>query len=167
LGFEAPNLRQTKEEEKRARRKGHHRIVKLFSRDKPQPFSMERLEKKWDVCSPYISPKYGDMRGLPPVYISAGWTTHLLVSFCQQQRLTNVFALKSGDGEALLGDIRAYYDRCREAGVDAELFLGKNMDHDYQFLFSIAFVPDPEIDRYWEELRTWLRRHSILGGASS
>jgi hypothetical protein len=88
----------------------------------------------FDICSPYISPVYGDLRGFPPLLVSAG------------------------DVEPLLGDIMRYYNKAVEVGVEAELDLGVNMNHDYQFFFSAVAMNDPQIPRFWGVAREWVHR---------
>jgi transposase-like protein len=43
----------------------------------PEDGREDRQPAVFDICSPYISPVYGDMRGLPPLLITTGWN-HLL-----------------------------------------------------------------------------------------
>jgi len=67
-----------------------------------------------DIRSPFISPLYGDMHGLPPIMLTAG------------------------SEEPLLGDIQALYDKCLEAGVQVELDVAQHMDHAYQVFHEPA-----------------------------
>lgn len=60
-----------------------------------------------DCCSPYISPLYGDLEGLPPLFITAGGY------------------------ETLLSDATRLADKAREAGVDVTLKVGPKMCHCY------------------------------------
>jgi hypothetical protein len=85
----------------------------------------------FDICSPYISPVYGDMRGFPPLLISAGTKPRLLLAL---RMGVHQPGSRAGDVEPLLGDIMRYYHKAVDAGVEAEMDLGKNMNHDYQVL---------------------------------
>lgn len=60
-----------------------------------------------DLTLPYISPLYGDLSGLPPLYISAG------------------------GHETLLSDSMRFAEKAHEAGVDATLSIGEGLFHCY------------------------------------
>ena len=63
-----------------------------------------------DTHDPRVSPLYGDMTGLPPVTI-----------YC-------------GDRELLYPDITRACNKLLEAGVDADLIVGRGLNHDYPLM---------------------------------
>jgi acetyl esterase/lipase len=90
-------------------------------------------ETRPDVLSPYISPLYGDMHGLPPVMLTAG-----------------------GE-EPLLADIRALHDKCVEAGLEVELDVGEHMNHAYQVFHDPS--AHREIERSIQAVGRFVWRH--------
>jgi acetyl esterase/lipase len=86
-----------------------------------------------DVLSPYISPLYGDMHGLPPVMLTAG-----------------------GE-EPLLADIRALHAKCVEAGLEVELDVGEHMNHAYQVFHDPS--AHREIERSIQAVGRFVWRH--------
>jgi acetyl esterase/lipase len=65
---------------------------------------------KHDPGNPLISPLYGDLRGLPPLYISVG------------------------ENEKMLDDAVSFADKAKKAGVEVTLNVGKGMVHCYPAL---------------------------------
>jgi acetyl esterase/lipase len=63
-----------------------------------------------DVKNPYISPLFGDLTGLPPIYINAG------------------------EDDELFDDARMYYEKAKASGVDITFQKGENMIHCYPLL---------------------------------
>jgi hypothetical protein len=55
------------------------RLVGPTNADEEMPQQHQQEPDTFDICSPYISPVYGDMRGFPPLLISAGTKPRLLV----------------------------------------------------------------------------------------
>lgn len=66
-----------------------------------------------DPSLPYISPLYGDLSGLPPLYISAG------------------------GNETLLSDATRFAERAKQTGVDVALNVGEGLCHCYPALAPI------------------------------
>ena len=66
-----------------------------------------------------ISPVFGDLKGLPPILIQA--------STC----------------EMLYGEIKRFFERAKEAGVDVELQTWDDMIHVFQG-FGLHTLPEPE-----------------------
>ncbi len=83
-----------------------------------------------DPCQPWISPLFGDLRGLPPVLIVVG------------------------DHEILLDDSRRFAEKARLAGVDVTLRVWEGMVHCFP-LFAPAF---PEAAQAWEEVIAYIRK---------
>lgn len=136
------------EEEERRRRRG----------DVQEELSDERGKErnKTSIYSPYISPVYGDLLGLPPLLITGG------------------------DVEPLWEDIRTIHHKAVEQGVEAELYVGHHMNHDFQFFFNV--MPHPEVQRFFTHVKDWLeqrmnirraheadlvRRHSLVTSATT
>ena len=69
-----------------------------------------------DPCHPYISPLYGDLRGLPPLLLTVG-----------------------GDETALDNSVR-FAERAQAAGVEARLIIGPGQVHCYPLLPD--FIPE-------------------------
>ncbi len=63
-----------------------------------------------DVTDPLISPLYGDLKGLPPIFIN------------------------SGESDELFDDGRTFYEKAKAAGVDVTFRAGKGMLHCYPLL---------------------------------
>jgi epsilon-lactone hydrolase len=84
-----------------------------------------------DPCHPYISPLYGDLRGLPPLLMFVG------------------------DEEGGLDDSIRFADKARDAGVDAKLVVGKGQVHCYPLL------PDfiPECKAAMAEIQVFVQKH--------
>ena len=80
------------------------------------------------MVHPYVSPVYGDFKGLPPLFFQVGST------------------------EILLDDSRRCADKARGAGVEAEMEVWKLMPHGWQ---GLPFVPESE--RAIERLADFIR----------
>jgi len=65
---------------------------------------------KNDVKDPYISPLFGDLKGLPPIYINAG------------------------ESDELFDDGKKFAQKAKEAGVDVTFYGGEGMIHCYPLL---------------------------------
>lgn len=114
--------------------KGHHAKGKKGKTDKPEDSSNEGLKSlDTDVRSPYISPLYGDLHGLPPMLLTAG-----------------------GE-EPLLDDIRALHAKCVQAGVEVELDIGQHMNHAYQVFHEPS--AHSEIQRSLQAIGCFVWRH--------
>ncbi|WP_345812832.1 alpha/beta hydrolase [Paraburkholderia sp. PREW-6R] len=89
---------------------------------------------------PYASPVYGDLNGLPPLYIMAGST------------------------EVLLDDSQRVADKARAAGVDCEFEVWENMPHVWP-MFA-PFIP--EANRALDNAAAFVRRvTSARSGAAA
>ncbi|ELR24842.1 alpha/beta hydrolase fold domain containing protein [Acanthamoeba castellanii str. Neff] len=86
-----------------------------------------------DVLSPYISPIYGDLQGLPPVMLTAG-----------------------GE-EPLLADIQALHAKCVDAGLEVELDVGEHMNHAYQVFHDPS--SHREVERSIQAVGRFVWRH--------
>ncbi len=84
-----------------------------------------------DRKHPYISPLYGDLKGLPPLHISAG------------------------SKEILLDDSVQFAEKAREAGVDVSLTIGDGMCHCYPAFGNLL----PESKVTLNEILAFLRKH--------
>jgi monoterpene epsilon-lactone hydrolase len=84
-----------------------------------------------DPSLPYISPLYGDLRGLPPLLMFVG-----------------------GD-EGILDDAVRFTDKAEKAGVDIKLIVGEGQIHCYPLL------PDfiPESKQGMDEIGAFIRKH--------
>lgn len=83
-----------------------------------------------DPCNPWISPLYGDMRGLPPILIQVG------------------------DHEILLDDAVGFAEKARDAGVDITLHVWEDMVHCFPLLAPMF----PEATQAWEETITYIQK---------
>ena len=63
-----------------------------------------------DVRNPYISPLFGDLRGLPPIFIN------------------------SGESDELFDDGKQFYEKAKAAGVEVTFSKGERMMHCYPLL---------------------------------
>jgi acetyl esterase/lipase len=87
-----------------------------------------------DVRDPYLSPLYGDLRGLPPLLVHVG------------------------DHEVLLDDSVRFAERAREAGVDVRLTVWPGMFHVFQTFAPLL----PEARRANREIAAFIRER--IGG---
>jgi monoterpene epsilon-lactone hydrolase len=83
-----------------------------------------------DPCTPWISPLYGDLQGLPPILIFVG-----------------------GD-EILLDDSVRFVEKSKEAGVDATLKVGEGMFH----CFPVCAPLFPEATQAMDEICAFINR---------
>jgi epsilon-lactone hydrolase len=83
-----------------------------------------------DPCDPYISPLYGDLRGLPPILMFVG------------------------TDEGGLDDSLRFAEKAKAAGIDMRLIVGEGQVHCYPLL------PDfiPEAKRAMTEIKAFLLR---------
>jgi len=100
--------------------------------------ALAREINRSSIYSPYISPIYGDLVGLPPMLITGG------------------------DEEPLWGDIQKLVHKGREQGLEVDLMAGHQMNHDFQFFFQT--VAHPEVNRFLTQAKDWIRLQlQILG----
>ena len=91
------------------------------------------LQKKIDPKSPYVSPLFGDLQGLPPIL------------------------LQVGDTEILLDDSVCFVEKAKVAGVDAILEVYPDMPHVFQ-----AFAPYlPDANQALQSIGEFIKRQSI------
>jgi epsilon-lactone hydrolase len=83
-----------------------------------------------DRAQPWISPLYGDLRGLPPILIQVG------------------------GHEILLDDAVRFADKAKEAGVDVDLHVWEGMVHCFPLLAPIF----PEATQAWEETIAYIQQ---------
>ncbi|ELR22501.1 alpha/beta hydrolase fold domain containing protein [Acanthamoeba castellanii str. Neff] len=83
------------------------------------------------IYSPYVSPIYGDLLGLPPLLVTGG------------------------DQEPLWDDIQRLVQKGRDQGLEMELVVGEQMNHDFQFFFEI--VAHPEVAKFLDRVKEWFR----------
>lgn len=86
---------------------------------------------KWDVYDPYLSPIYGDLRGLPPML------------------------LQTGTWEILLSDTVDFVAKAKAAGVDARASLYDGMPHIFQCMYDRI----PESKKAWCEIADFLQSY--------
>jgi epsilon-lactone hydrolase len=84
-----------------------------------------------DPRDPYVNPIYGELAGLPALY------------------------LQVSDAETLLDDSRAFAERAREAGVDVRL----DVFPGHQHTFQMAAGRSPDADEAIRRLADWVRPH--------
>ncbi|HZW04453.1 MAG TPA: alpha/beta hydrolase [Anaerolineaceae bacterium] len=92
-----------------------------------------------DPRHPWISPRYADLHGLPPVLIEVG------------------------DHEILLDDSLGFAEKARAAGVDMRLHVWEGMVHCFP-LFAPAF---PEATQAWEEVIAFIGERLPAGESRS
>lgn len=85
-----------------------------------------------DPALPWISPLYGDLRGLPPIMIQVG------------------------DAEILLDDAVRYAQKAQDAGVDVTLRVWPGMVHCFPLLAPLF----PEATQAMQETCAYIRSHS-------
>lgn len=101
----------------------------LVTRDTIEMMAGTFLGEGGNRRDPLANPLYGDLRGLPPIYI------------------------QTGADETLLDDSRRLAERARAAGVDVTLDIVPEMQHVFQFLAGNA----PEADAAIGRLAHWVR----------
>jgi epsilon-lactone hydrolase len=84
-----------------------------------------------DPTEPWISPLYGDLHGLPPVYINVG------------------------EYETMLDDSTRFAEKAREAGVDVTLVVGPKMIHCYPLMAPMF----PEATQALNDVCTFIKKH--------
>jgi epsilon-lactone hydrolase len=92
-----------------------------------------------DATQPWISPLYGDVHGLPPLFISAG------------------------DQEILLDDARRFAEKAQKAGVDVTLQIGQGLFHCYPVCGSLF----PEAQNALIEICDFIKKHAGKSGQRS
>jgi acetyl esterase/lipase len=91
------------------------------------------LQKKNEPKTPYASPLFGDLEGLPPML------------------------LQVGDTEILKDDSVRFVERAQAAGVDATLDVYPDMPHVFQ-----AFAPYlPDANQALQRIGEFIKRQSI------
>lgn len=84
-----------------------------------------------DVKNPYISPLFGDLQGLPPMFINAG------------------------TDDELFDDALSFYLKAKRAGVDVAFSKGQNMVHCYPLLAPLF----PEATAAFNEITEFIKYH--------
>lgn len=84
-----------------------------------------------DVTDPYISPLFGELKGLPPMFINAG------------------------TADELFDDSLRFYERAQKAGVEITFCEGKNMIHCYPLLAPLF----PEATKAMNEITAFIKHH--------
>jgi epsilon-lactone hydrolase len=84
-----------------------------------------------DPSDPWISPLYGDLHGLPPLYIVVG------------------------EYETMLDDSTRFAAKAKTAGVDVTLVVGKKMIHCYPLMAPMF----PEATQALNEICAFIRKH--------
>jgi len=84
-----------------------------------------------DPKNPLASPYYADCQGLPPCLIMAG------------------------GHEPLLEDIRSFYSKCKESGMEVEWDVEEYMPHVYQILYHGLC---PEVDKSLDKIKDFIWR---------
>ncbi|MEZ7890619.1 MAG: alpha/beta hydrolase [Candidatus Wallbacteria bacterium] len=87
-----------------------------------------------DVKNPLVSPLYGDLHGLPPIFIN------------------------SGEADELFDDGKSFYLKAKAAGVDVYFREGAGMLHCYPLLSPFF----PEATEAMNEIRDFIRNHMGL-----
>jgi acetyl esterase/lipase len=85
-----------------------------------------------DPADPWISPLYGDLHGLPPLYINVG------------------------SYEGMLDDSTRFAAKAKAAGVDVTLTVGEKMIHCYPLLAPMFPEATQEMDAICGFIRKWL-----------
>ena len=107
----------------------------MFGRIMPPPGDEMRLAKGrpyaggHDMRDPYISPVFGDFKGLPPMLIHVG------------------------EYEMLFDDAAAAYEKARSAGVDVRIKVWPGMFHAFQLADSLI----PDARAAWREIGEFMR----------
>ncbi len=82
-----------------------------------------------DRCLPWISPLYGDLQGLPPLFICAG------------------------ANETMLDDSTRFAEKADAAGIDVTLLVGEGMVHCYPLMAPLF----PEATKALNEICAFIR----------
>ncbi len=91
---------------------------------------------KSNVHDPYISPLYGDLKGLPPLFIN------------------------SGEADELYDDGLSFYKKAKKAGVDVSFTSGKGMPHCYPLLAHMFKEATQAMDEIVEFIKQQLLTRS-------
>jgi len=84
-----------------------------------------------DMTDPYISPLFGELKGLPPLFINAG------------------------NADELFDDSRRFYEKARQAGVNITFREGEDMIHCYPLLAPLF----PEATKAMNEITAFIKHH--------
>lgn len=84
-----------------------------------------------DVTDPYISPLFGELKGLPPMFINAG------------------------TADELFDDSLRFYEKAQKAGVEITFCEGENMIHCYPLLAPLF----PETTKAMNEITAFIKHH--------
>ncbi|WP_159520491.1 alpha/beta hydrolase [Sunxiuqinia indica] len=84
-----------------------------------------------NITDPYISPLFGDLKGLPPLFINAG------------------------NADELFDDSLRLYEKARHAGIDVAFREGKDMIHCYPLLSPLF----PEATDAMNEITAFIKLH--------
>ncbi len=87
-----------------------------------------------NVTDPYISPLFGDLKGLPPLFINAG------------------------NADELFDEAHAFYEKAKRTGVDVTFREGENMIHCYPLLAPLF----PEATEAMTEVTAFIKLHLEL-----
>ena len=87
-----------------------------------------------DARSPYLSPVFAELSGLPPLLLLAG------------------------EDEALLDDALRVRDAATSAGTDARVLIGKGMQHDWPL--TLPWLDESRLA--WNAMRDFVEEHSRL-----
>jgi epsilon-lactone hydrolase len=102
---------------------------KLLNKEFGRQLAAMFLGESGDPHDPLVNPNYGDLTGLPPLY------------------------LQVSDAETLLDDSRAFAGRAEEAGVDVRLDVFPGQQHTFQMAAGRSPLADEAVDR----LAAWAR----------
>lgn len=116
----------------------------------------EKEKNLTSIYSPYISPIYGDLLGLPPLLITGGDVEPLW----EDIRRLHQKAQQQGIGKkgSALSRTNATHLTCRPP--DVEMYVGHHMNHDFQFFFNV--VPHPEVEKCFAYTKEYLHRQMNL-----
>lgn len=84
-----------------------------------------------DVTDPYISPLFGELKGLPPMFINAG------------------------TADELFDDSLSFYEKAQKAGVEITFCEGEDMIHCYPLLAPLF----PEATKAMNEIIAFIKHH--------
>ena len=107
---------------------------KLLNREFGLALAATFLGESGDRHDPYVNPLYGELAGLPPMF------------------------LQVSDAETLLDDSRSFAERGREAGVEVRLDVFPGQQHTFQMAAGRSAIADDAIGRLAEWVRPRLGR---------
>ena len=102
---------------------------KLLNREFGLALAATFLGESGDRHDPYVNPLYGNLAGLPPMF------------------------LQVSDAETLLDDSRSFAEQAREAGVEVRLDVFAGQQHTFQMAAGRSAIADDAIGR----LADWVR----------